>query len=1155
MTTTAIGQASGTISVPDESDWFKVSLSAGTQYVFTVNGGTLGSNAVLNAYDASGNLISSGSLINLEPTTSGNYFIGVTGSGGTTGTYQILESTGPYDYAGNTSTSGSLAIGSQVTGTLAVPGQSDWFKVTLTAGTAYNFTLNGASGAAVVTLYNSSGAYVLSGNDGNTLLGNAMTYVPTVSGTYYVAASDSQNNTGTFTLAAATTTQDFAGNVNTTGTLSIGGSATGNIANAGQNDWFKVTLTAGQAYVFNVTGSGLTPGVAVYNSTGAALASSYSGGANGGAQVVFEPTTSGTYFVGASAIASSTGSFTVSAATVTPDYLGNNLTSGVMNAGGSVTGNIATTGQSDWFKIGLNAGSAYLFNASGALSGANVTIYDSNGNALISSGGASTFFEPTSTALYYVGVSGSGTGAFALSSSTATVDHLGTTATNGLLSVGGASASGTLTNAGQSDWYKVTLTAGTNYLLTATGVTLSSPEVSLYSSTGSLLAAADGGGASGSSATSFQPTSSGTYYVGVSGQSNATGSFTVSVATATDDYAGNTSTTGVFSQVINAATAVADYAAHTLPSKTTIIDSAANIQSSLDSLASVVASGQVSAIQLSDISTPTVTVTTTQLANDAAVLRDITSTYTLAITGYSSVVSQFDVGENLRYVPGVNHAGSDQVIEISSVAAGASTIALGSGFNAVIVDGTHSATAAAAGQPDSFSFNVDANGTLSLLDNNTGHSVSITGDTYLIFNSAADSGSSYDSIYFIGGSTDGQIVSLYNAAFLRQPDLGGLEFYAAPINAGTLSMHQAAVYFLASPEFQADYPTASLAADHGGPNDQAYIYTLYENILNRAPSQAEINYYANALSTGVWDRAQILINFALSPENQADISNLLVNTSNGAYADSNYLLPVSTVLGEVTAGGALNTAAIDPSTVSTSGVTVNGITAAAGAITLTSSAPTETVFLSQKFSTITVQNSGSNVFDSSSNSTINLNGATNTTLTLGHGGSDVVNLLGGTNTQVIAFTAGGGTDLNIANTTSPNNIQILDGTSSKVNGASLSFGNGTSYVVLIGSVADSSAATAAIAANKAYTVADVNGNGTTLGTGEYVTFLAQDSSGNTQVWFWGSTNGATNGAIPASSLSAGADVNGNHLVDANELTHVATIVGVLPATLTANDLG
>src|SRR5262249_42475706 len=47
--------------------------------------------------------------------------------------------------------------------------------------------------------------------------------------------------------------------VSTTATLSLGGSAIGFVDTPGDHDWYKVTLTAGQTYVFTEQGSGGTP--------------------------------------------------------------------------------------------------------------------------------------------------------------------------------------------------------------------------------------------------------------------------------------------------------------------------------------------------------------------------------------------------------------------------------------------------------------------------------------------------------------------------------------------------------------------------------------------------------------------------------------------------------------------------------------------------------------------------------------------------------------------------------------------------------------------------------------------------------------------------------------------------------------------------------
>lgn len=1140
MTTqTVIAQATGNIEVEGDSDWFKVSLNAGTEYIFNITGNTLSGNGSLSLYDSNGNPVSSagsvanGTQIVFEPTSSGTYYVGASGGGTATGTYTINEATAPFDFAGNASTAGTVAVGGQATGTLATSGQTDWFKVQLTAGTGYALHMTGGAGAQVA-LYDSNGNLVDSGNFGSTLYGNNAFYVPTTSGTYYVAASDIQGGTGAFSVSVNTASYDFTGNTQTTGTVSVGGTATGTLANVGQSDWFKVSLAAGSEYVFNVNGSGgLLPGVTVYNSAGVAVAGTlYTGGTNGGAMVTFEPTAAGTYYVGVSSNISTTGGFTVGVSTATVDVLGTTATTGVIS-NGAASGNITTATQSDWFKVSLTAGSAYEIAASGALANANVAVYDANGNAL-TNGASQTLFEPTSSGTYFIGVAGSGTGAFNVSVGSVSVDHLGNINSTASISVG-HSLSGTLANAGQSDWYKVTLTAGQQYLFTETGNSLTNPEVAVYNSTGTQVAVSADGGANGSSVISFTPTTTGTYFVSASSAGSTTGTYTLAAAAQTDDHSDTTSTTGTFSGVLSVAAAIADNAAGTLTAGSQVVDTAADVQSGLDSLQALVAAGKVSSISLLDSPTATITVTADQIASDAPALRDISSAFTLNISGYSTALSNFVQSENFNYIPGTSHSGSDQVIEISSLAAGAAPIALGSGFNAIIIDGVHSSSASAAGQPDSFSFNVQANGTLTLLDNNTGHSVTVTGDTYLIFNDAASTTngpvSSFNSMFFIAGSLDAQITSIYNAAFLRQPDLGGLEFYANLINQGKLSIDQAAAYFLASNEFKTDYPAAALPSDNGGPNDQAFITTLYENVLHRAPDAGGMATYISALKSGAFDRADLLEFFAFSNENQTNISDFVINTTNGAYADSSTLLSASTVLSQVSGSDALNTAAISPTSIG-AGITSNGISIAGNdAITLTASAPTETVYLSATFSAITVQNSGSTIYDAAGGSTITLSGAANTTLTVTNGGgSDLLNLVGGTATTINGFVAGSGSVLNVTGMTNPANVEILNGATTQVAGSNLTFGNGTAYVVEVGTVSDHTAATMAAAINKAYAA--------TGATNEAVTFLAQDSSGNTLVWSW-------------TTPSAG---NAGHTITASGLVDIATIVGVAPSALTVNDL-
>ena len=111
------------------------------------------------------------------------------------------------------------------------------------------------------------------------------------------------------------------------------------------------------------------------------------------------------------------------------------------------------------------------------------------------------------------------------------------------------------------------------------------------------------------------------------------------------------------------------------------------------------------------------------------------------------------------------------------------------------------------------------------------------------------------------GETAGQAYRLYQAAFARTPDMPGVAFHMNDMENNGLSIQQIASNFMASPEFKTQY----------GENlsDDAYINALYQNVLGRGASDDEVAYYQDHFDRGIWDRPQVMINFAESPENLA----------------------------------------------------------------------------------------------------------------------------------------------------------------------------------------------------------------------------------------------------------------------------------------------
>lgn len=115
----------------------------------------------------------------------------------------------------------------------------------------------------------------------------------------------------------------------------------------------------------------------------------------------------------------------------------------------------------------------------------------------------------------------------------------------------------------------------------------------------------------------------------------------------------------------------------------------------------------------------------------------------------------------------------------------------------------------------------------------------------------------------------GQAYRLYQTAFDRIPDLGGLSFWIRSLDGGydrTAMIN----YFLISPEFQALYGAA------GSLSNQELVTLVYHNVLNRAPDPGGLAFWTGQLDLGM-ARADLLLGFSESPENKANVIGAIQN--------------------------------------------------------------------------------------------------------------------------------------------------------------------------------------------------------------------------------------------------------------------------------------
>ena len=444
------GSATANIQFDGDIDAFSVTLEAGETYQFDVTGTSSPAlfDPVLSLGDGTGARIAQNDdfggsrdpRIEFTPSISGEYFLYVEGFGTSTGNFQIsaTQTSQPPittfdDYP--TGTSGFLSVGSFTTGNIETAADIDSFNVFLQEGYTYRLTARGSDtddgtlADPVIDLYDPSGTYLQSDNDtGFGRNAEFSSFVAASTGTYRMDIYSADfTSAGTYFVTASeiagppiTTFDDYP--TGTSGSLSVGSSTFGNIETLGDTDAFTVLLEDGVTYRFDLSenssqgGLTLNPFLQLTTSTGTVLTFDNDSGPSTDARIEFTPTFFGAYVLSAEGVGASTGLYEISATEVTTtsfdDYPSG--TSGTVTVGGSTTGNIETSGDTDAFNVYLLGGYTYQFDLMGtsasggfALSNPLLQLTDTSGSVFIlnDNGGSGlnsriTDFTPQSSSFY-----------------------------------------------------------------------------------------------------------------------------------------------------------------------------------------------------------------------------------------------------------------------------------------------------------------------------------------------------------------------------------------------------------------------------------------------------------------------------------------------------------------------------------------------------------------------------------------------------------------------------------------------------------------------------------------------------------------------------------------------------------------------------------
>ncbi|WP_434051015.1 MAG: M10 family metallopeptidase [Roseibium sp.] len=289
------------------------------------------------------------------------------------------------DAPDDATTTYTISAGDTFSGVISDYNDEDWIRIDLVAGETYSFALDGSLELVDTWLRirDSDNSVVAWNDDGGPGYFSFLNYAPTVSGTYYISIEPEYDwFKGSYTITAntreplppplfaAVETDDAPDNSTTNYNILPGDTFSGdlNSINDTEADWLRVSLESGQMYAFSLDWD--DPGSAylvLYGSGGQYLTEGVldTGGSN--SELVLTSISSGEYYIGISSPSHSSFSGTydlttsIVAADESVDAAASTATTYEMSIGDTFTGVTNSSGDRDWIRIYLDAGSPYPY--------------------------------------------------------------------------------------------------------------------------------------------------------------------------------------------------------------------------------------------------------------------------------------------------------------------------------------------------------------------------------------------------------------------------------------------------------------------------------------------------------------------------------------------------------------------------------------------------------------------------------------------------------------------------------------------------------------------------------------------------------------------------------------------------------------------------
>ena len=569
---------SAKLDFKSDKDWFKVQLNKDNLYQFDCT--ELNSiDPFINLRDSQGNIIAydddSGSgddaQLLYKATYTGSYFIDINDfDDNYTGIYNLAVKslTTNDDYRQDTSTEGTINIGSTISAKLDFKTDEDWFKVQLEKDYLYQFDCTESNSIdPFINLRDSQGNIIAYDDNSGSGDDAQLLYKAIYTGTYFIDINDvGDNNTGTYNLdvKSLTAKDDYGQDISTKGNIDIGSTISAKIDFKSDKDWFNVSLIKGHTYQFDCTESNsIDPYINLRDLQGKSISTDDNGGSGDDAKLVFTASYTGNYFLDIKDVGDdNAGTYNLAAKSLTSndDYGQNISTKGKIDIGTTINAKIDFKSDYDWFSVLLSEGNTYQFDCvTSDTIDPFIYLRDSDGIFLAyddDSGNGSNArleYKSSKTGLYFLDISDfndSTIGEYQIFSKVVSSldDFSNDIFTKGTLLIGGKK-SGRLESKTDRDWLRVSLEKDITYQFDVIGTGLINTDLYIRNNNGDSLNYDNDSGIGNNASIVFTPQSSQTYFLDIGDYSNQNiGSYDISAKkvlnTTNDDYSEDVNTTG-----------------------------------------------------------------------------------------------------------------------------------------------------------------------------------------------------------------------------------------------------------------------------------------------------------------------------------------------------------------------------------------------------------------------------------------------------------------------------------------------------------------------------------------------------------------------------------------------------------------------------------